>query len=108
MARREAPPDDANRRHLQVGDVGLERLEKIDIQRVGLIRPVQRQLADAVPVSAKHEIIQWILSDVVFQGCRLLPTSGSGGVHRLGVEAEPGTLPHYVSRRRCRVVSADD
>ena len=62
MARREAPPgaaqhDDTTRRRLQVGDVGLERLEKIDIQRVELVRPVQRQLADAAPVSAKHEII---------------------------------------------------
>jgi hypothetical protein len=62
VARREAPSgaaqyDDTDRRCLQVGDVGFERLEQIDIERIKLVRSVQRQLTNSASVGAQHEII---------------------------------------------------
>jgi hypothetical protein len=46
-----------DRRCLQVGDVGFERLEQIDIERIKLVRSVQRQLTNSASVGAQHEII---------------------------------------------------
>ena len=58
----EAPPGAAKYDHtncgsFQVGDVGLQRLKEIDIKRVELVRPVQRQPADTATVGAEGEII---------------------------------------------------
>ena len=111
-ARREAPPgaaqhDDANRRRLQVGDVGPERLEEIDIQRVELVRRFSvRWQTPARSARSTRSSIE--LHPMSFSRLSDSPDVRLLSVHRRGIESEPGALPQQVSRRRRRVVSADD